>query len=532
MTELSPNNPQQNGKLAPFKNDLKFTNDLGQAPLALGHFSLDQGFIAVASLVGAFVGAAWAGLPLAALVVVAGWNDILYARKQFDPLAASDQGQAPEPEPQSESATEVEPEAIAPDEEQGIPAPTQEQEAVKDQTPQLITNTQNPVTASFPQPHELSCPPTLELYNWQDLPKEATGVAILGDPGSGKSCTAEAVVGMASEQLGPAQVIVFNTHWKPGTWQGCYVIYEPEKIFQAMRWILECELKQRKDDRFNPVPPELLIWVAEELGDLFLQSKHLARKLEDEKEARELRELVPDFLINCGSQGRKYEFFGLIVNQSGNAKANGMDGLADYLEAYNKIFTGRVAVKRARQVGMPKAERDWVNAQAYSCTVDDEPATHLTHGHYKVRQKQQQPRDYKRANSQPLPHELLKLCDVLPDGTIVGSPQRSGVGSSEGKNVLHVEENVLESVNENPVEPLMNVSSEGWNPNDEPDLNLNPLLPGISPEERGAVVRFRRAKMPVEDIIKKVWGATKGGSLKYSSARGKIQRILDDAGLN
>ena len=78
MSDLIPN---QNGKLTNFKNDLKFRNDFGEAPLGLGHFTSDQGFIAVASVVGAFVGAAIAGLPLAALVAIAGVNDIVYARK-------------------------------------------------------------------------------------------------------------------------------------------------------------------------------------------------------------------------------------------------------------------------------------------------------------------------------------------------------------------------------------------------------------------------------------------------------------------
>lgn len=77
------------GKLALNVKELEFENDFGQNPVGLGHFSKDQGFIAVASLVGAFVGAAVAGLPLAALVLIAGLNDIRFAsRRERQPSEA------------------------------------------------------------------------------------------------------------------------------------------------------------------------------------------------------------------------------------------------------------------------------------------------------------------------------------------------------------------------------------------------------------------------------------------------------------
>lgn len=81
MTEDNKNN---GGKLALITLEgLEFDNDFGQTPIGLGHFSSDQGFIAVASLVGFFVGCAVTGNVLAgALVIVAGLNDIGYARRK------------------------------------------------------------------------------------------------------------------------------------------------------------------------------------------------------------------------------------------------------------------------------------------------------------------------------------------------------------------------------------------------------------------------------------------------------------------
>lgn len=70
------------GKLAHISLEgLEFENDFGQLPIGLGHFSRDQGFIAVASLVGAFVGAAMGGLPFAAVILLSGLNDVRYAGK-------------------------------------------------------------------------------------------------------------------------------------------------------------------------------------------------------------------------------------------------------------------------------------------------------------------------------------------------------------------------------------------------------------------------------------------------------------------
>lgn len=88
----------EGGKLVPIRLDgLEFENDFGESPIGLGHFSKDQGFIAVASLVGAFIGAAMAGLPLAAIVIVAGLNDIGYAKRKEPSTEPRQQAEPVEP---------------------------------------------------------------------------------------------------------------------------------------------------------------------------------------------------------------------------------------------------------------------------------------------------------------------------------------------------------------------------------------------------------------------------------------------------
>ncbi len=64
----------------PLKGEgLTFENDFGKNPLFLAHLTLDQGIIIILSLAGAFVGAAVAGVPLLAVILAAGLNDVRYA---------------------------------------------------------------------------------------------------------------------------------------------------------------------------------------------------------------------------------------------------------------------------------------------------------------------------------------------------------------------------------------------------------------------------------------------------------------------
>src|SRR4028118_2358742 len=95
------------GKLVQIASDIQFETDFGQEPLGLGRITKDQGAIAVCSLVGAFVGTAVAGVPLAAIVLLVGLNDILSVNK-------ANKGREPREEPEAidVEAREVEPKAL------------------------------------------------------------------------------------------------------------------------------------------------------------------------------------------------------------------------------------------------------------------------------------------------------------------------------------------------------------------------------------------------------------------------------------
>ncbi len=235
--------------------------------------------------------------------------------------------------------------------------------------------------------HQTAPTNAIELANFEELAREATGIALFGDPGSGKSCIAMWLLGLLTQVLGEAEIVVFDTHWEAGKWKNLTVFYEPTLVLEQMKLLLEVELEDRKKRKRRGEKLPLLIWVLEEIGDINLHCQRMAKKTKNESYSN----LLGDFLIGLGAQGRKYEFLGLIVNQSGNTGANGMGGMGDYLKAFSEIWLGRVCLKRAKLMGLDSNVIDFLSQQAYPCLLGEKPAIHPTHGKYSVREKKQPP---------------------------------------------------------------------------------------------------------------------------------------------
>lgn len=86
----------------PLKSEgITFEDDFGKKPLGLAHLTKDQGMIIILSLAGAFVGAAVAGVPLFAVILAAGLNDIKYVGSKSTP----DEQKADKSQPQIEQET-------------------------------------------------------------------------------------------------------------------------------------------------------------------------------------------------------------------------------------------------------------------------------------------------------------------------------------------------------------------------------------------------------------------------------------------
>jgi hypothetical protein len=224
------------------------------------------------------------------------------------------------------------------------------------------------------------------FYDWRHLPEEATGIFLAGDPGSGKTALVQWLLGLCTEVTGPSQLLIFDTHNHDGKWpEGATILSDEYEILESMRWMLDVELKGRKQGKRPKTP---LIWVCDELGDL----AYFAKKKAVETKDKTWTEVIPDFLICAGSQGRKYEFLGIFINQGANVKAIGLEGSGDYLESYHKIFLGRLTEKWGAIQGVAKDKIETLKATAYPVMIGSDLAIHPTHGGYKERKKKQPPK--------------------------------------------------------------------------------------------------------------------------------------------
>lgn len=222
------------GKLVPISLEgLEFENDFGQSPIGFGHFSKDQGFIAVASLVGAFIGSAIAGLPLAAIVLVSGLNDISYVKRK---LASEQPTETLEPAIDVE-AKEVEPKVLPdmantqlnavddPDLPTQLPAPT---------------NNDKPITQGAP-----SIDPATDEAGRMVLDALATtrrSTLLIGDTGAGKSVTQAYLLNKLFERHPDADVWALSQ--KADSFcglaeKGRVILFDPTEPEQALTLITD-----------------------------------------------------------------------------------------------------------------------------------------------------------------------------------------------------------------------------------------------------------------------------------------------------
>jgi hypothetical protein len=209
------------GKLALITLEgLEFENDFGQSPIGLGHFSKDQGFIAVASLVGFFIGCAVTGNILAGvLVIVAGLNDIGYASRK--PKTSTPDPNAEEPAIDVEAsvvednpkqtgqatrlnAVEVEAETITVNDRSEVltpPAATEE--------PRLPINVLPQTRDELIEALERECPALLDLV-------ESHPLRVVGVQRSGKTTLVKILTLLRMVLIPGHKVIAATPHYEPG----------------------------------------------------------------------------------------------------------------------------------------------------------------------------------------------------------------------------------------------------------------------------------------------------------------------------
>lgn len=328
------------------------------------------------------------------------------------------------------------------------------------------------------------------------LLEEATGIGLLGNSGSAKSCIAKLFAG----SVGECAVLVLDPHddLEQSNWSNLFVVRDYAAIAQQLELLLELL------DNRDRTP---LVIILEEWPAVRMYCKQQGLDIADR------------FLLRFGSEARKFNKLPIFCSQSGNIKALGMEGMGDFLENFLLIRLHRVALKYARNL-QDRTTAASLKSVAYPCLVGDEAFVHPTHGHHERFYKGAPPRGLKPLHSLPLTIPLAVADDgeiEIADGWEPGSS-----GSRSGSSFGSPEPQVMKVEPE--IEPLNRLRRKAEPITHEPEP--------VQQEERFKRLyqlrELRRSGFNKAECIERLWGIKKGGSSKYELASEMYEKMLKE----
>lgn len=344
-----------------------------------------------------------------------------------------------------------------------------------------------------------------------------TGIALLGNSGSGKSSIVQWLIGEAQ----PESLVILDPHNDGKTWGDLPVVDDYDDILDKLADLLE-ELKLRRDRRKKGLPNPPLMIVADEWASLRAYA------------SKRKNDVCDEFVLLMGCEARKLNMVTLLCSQSGNVKAMGLEGQGDFLENWCLVRLGKIAKKYVKNLP-DRLVADAVTKSAYPCLINDELSTHPTHGCYGVFEDGQAPKNIKP----------YRKHQVINQGT--GTPQTI---SNSPKNEREVINNYLDRLYKLPgyshpepgsdsartSEPL-NLPSEPVNLNQDNGFSgsANPVQGSelaqnhppepMNPNLATQVLALKKEGKNKAEIILALWGAKKGGSQAYKDASDNFEAI-------
>lgn len=274
------------------------------------------------------------------------------------------------------------------------------------QARQLQPTEPEPTPISLDNPE--SYPDYLRKFDVDQFLDEVTGVAVLGNSGSGKTAFAQYVASHA----GASQILVLDPHAditaEHYPWGDLHVISDKDEILEQLQLLME-DL-----DRKDRTP---LIVICDEYPSIRLHAKEQKSDIADR------------FIIRYGSEARKFKKLPIFMSHSGNTKALGLEGMGDFLENFGLVRLQKIATKHLKN----HRNQDLYNLSLkipYSILVNDEYiALHPTHGSYKQVKKYQPPQNLKPLVSLPLTINLAGSSQQHHSNTAT-SQQHSNTGNN------------------------------------------------------------------------------------------------------
>jgi hypothetical protein len=321
LNKLAPQIPN------PLKSDssISFENDFGETPVGLGHFTLDQGWIAILTLAGAFVGAAFGGLPFAGVILLAGANDLRFAGKSSDEINPKLIEEVPEP---------TLPQAVE------IPG-------------QVVEDKQSPVAPEVSAQGNPKISDSISAQAGQEildaLVSTRRSTLLIGDTGAGKSVTQAYIVTKLFERQPNASVFVLSQKADSfcGLAQnGRVTLFDPNEPEQAVNLISTTwsvyDKRRRLPEAERPSLPPVRLLLSDWLS--INQSLEELKNEEVVKSSRYLSKLA-DIIYN----GRELNVCLMVDLQSYNLVAVGLKADRNSRKNFNLIGLGNYSVD---EIGM------------------------------------------------------------------------------------------------------------------------------------------------------------------------------------
>lgn len=194
----------------------------------------------------------------------------------------------------------------------------------------------------------------------EQIIEESTGIGLLGNSGSGKSC----IIQLLASALPDNQILVLDPHADDEDphypWRGLTVINQYKLIVEQLEILLNL-LTQRDKTALTIICDE---WPA-------VRAYCKVNKLKT----------ADEFIIRYGSEARKFKKLPIFASQAGNTKAMGLEGMGDFLENFTLIRLNKIARKYAKNL-TDRSVIERLKQTAYCCLINDDVYQHPTHGHH------------------------------------------------------------------------------------------------------------------------------------------------------